>query len=399
MDHQQQPIIQIELPQAVQDQIANLEQQVLLLQQHVGQPQPPPVHGPQLAPAPRFRLNFATYNAEGPNAEIDYDSFEQNIRVVSNAQGYPFPGVCDAVIAQLRGRAALMARDLVGRYDEFDDFDDFLQRLRSIFVSPAYMEKARAAFMRRIQQDGETIIAYHGTMRALWEKSFDADERQEALLIRQFIAGLGNPKIMEHLSLDPAHRTYRELLAEAMRLEGNFEVLKLNQSRRLHGGQSSAQQHMMMIPSTKSAPSARRDDVVPMEIGNLSINGRGTQRGRTRGRGFFRGRGSDRGRGGNRGTYRGFGRGYRGRGAFRPNTGQQDRMDINTLGQNQCAACLGEGHWAYECPTKKKDDERTTRGNQRGGYQQRGNRGRGRGFNNLRTVHYIEDGAASDSKN
>ena len=76
MDHQQQPIIQIELPQAVQDQIANLEQQVLLLQQHVGQPQPPPVHGPQLAPAPRFRLNFATYNAKGPNAEIDYDSFE-----------------------------------------------------------------------------------------------------------------------------------------------------------------------------------------------------------------------------------------------------------------------------------------------------------------------------------
>ena len=101
-----QPNIQVQLPQAFQDLIQNLQAQVQQLQQQVAAGAAAPI-GPAPAPAPRFRLNFATYNGEGPTAESDYDAFEQNVRVVSNAQGYPFPGVCDAIIAQLRGRAAL----------------------------------------------------------------------------------------------------------------------------------------------------------------------------------------------------------------------------------------------------------------------------------------------------
>lgn len=359
------------------------------------------------APAPRYRLNFATYSFEGNNPEADYDAFEQNVRVVAACQQYPFPGVCDAIIAQLRGRAAHMARDLVGRYDDFATVDEFLARLRSIFVSPAYMEKARAAFMVRLQDKNETIIAYHGIMRSLWEKAFVEDQRQEALLIRQFIAGLRNAEIMKELSLQNFDN-YRDVLAEAMRLEGTFEILKMNIERREKQGQYTAQQAMMMMtPQSKSSTT----EAVPMDVGAVNSNTNHSNRGR--GNGNHRGnRGRNRGRQRDshqeRGNYQRESSHTQGN---RHNQQQrQERMDVNNLEKNQCAACLGMGHWARECATKMKQEQRDQRNyhqqeqrpyrqNQGGFRGGRGGRGgaRGRGFQRANnTVQNIE-GTSSET--
>ena len=94
----------------------------------------------------RFRLQYDTYAYEGTDPQADFDNFEQNVRVVTAAMQYPFPAVCNAIIGQMRGTAAQMVRDLAGNYDQYHDLNEFLERLRQIFISPAYREKARAAF-------------------------------------------------------------------------------------------------------------------------------------------------------------------------------------------------------------------------------------------------------------
>jgi len=381
----------------------------------------PAAPAPAAAAGPRFRLNFATYSAEGPNAESDYEAFEQNVRVVARAQQYPYPDVCNAIIAQMRGRAAHMVRDLVGHFDDFADLDAFLDRLRQIFISPAFMEKARSAFYLRMQQKNESIISYHGTMRSLFEKAFHEDERHPEVLRRQFIAGLLNVKIMEELHLNAGNMDYRELLAEAMRLEGSYEILRMNQQRRQQGGQLTAQQNLMMLQHPGTVPATGG---TPMELGNINKSPstagprpRGDQRGRPPG--FSGGRGRGNGHGNGSVPPRPFGsQPPAGPTGPRPSSqpaptrpqpstsaGPFGKVDLSTLSSTQCLSCYGYGHWSYECPSKKKREERQARGTPR---FQRGGRGypfrgqgpqRGRGFGPRPQVHNVEDGASSDSKN
>ena len=244
-----------------------------------------PAPGPAVAPiqvGPCFRLNFSEYSGEGSNPEQDYESWEQQTRFVCGAQGYIFnENLMRAILAQFKGRAALMIRSLGENIAAVADLDTFLARIRQIFVSPAYQAKARSAFLRRTQQKRETLIAYHSTMRALWERAFPEAERQEAVLICQFIAGLQNQKVMEQLLLNENIPNYQALWDEAMRLEGTFEMVAINQERLAHGGEFTVQQQMLMLPSAPR--SAAGTAGIPMEIGNLSS--RDNHRGRGRGRG------------------------------------------------------------------------------------------------------------------
>ncbi len=133
----------------------------------------------------RFRLQYDTYSYEGTDSQSAFDNFEQNVRVVTAAMQYPFPAVCNAIIGQMRGTAAQMVSDLARNYGQYHDLDEFLDRLRQIFVSPAYREKVRAAFESRRQTKNDPFV----------EKSFPADERQVATLTRQFISGLRNQSL------------------------------------------------------------------------------------------------------------------------------------------------------------------------------------------------------------
>jgi hypothetical protein len=92
---------------------------------------------------------------------------------------YWIPGVCSAILGQLRGRAADIGRSLIGTENNNADLDEFMLRWRSLFISPAYQEKARATFLTRIQRPRESIIAYHSVLKVLWGK---AEERKEIAL-------------------------------------------------------------------------------------------------------------------------------------------------------------------------------------------------------------------------
>lgn len=222
------------------------------------------------APHVRYNLKFDTFSYEGANPAQDYDRFEQNVRMVSQVMGYQVPGVCFAIIGQLRGQAADMARSLVGTENDYPNLNTFLNRLRQLFVSPAYQEKARSLFLSRIQRPGETIIGYHGTLRALWEKAYNDDERQEITLVRQFIAGIQDARVNERLHLTPPD-DYNNALQEALRLEGTYEVIQLEAKRRSMNGRSHMS-HTQTFSTPNNGPQ-------PMEIGNVAFRNNQQQKG------------------------------------------------------------------------------------------------------------------------
>lgn len=349
----------------------------------------------------RFRLQYDTYSYEGTDPQSDFDNFEQNVRVVTAAMQYPFPAVCNAIIGQMRGTAAQMVRDLAGNYDQYHDLNEFLDRLRQIFVSPAYREKARAAFESRRQMKNETIIAFHGILRSLWEKSFPVEERQVATLTRQFISGLRNHKIVEKL-IDQQPETYEAALQEAMRLEGNSEIL--NMIIRRQQGEDSGSLHQQ-FPS-KSGVQSHQNQITnvpsnapePMEIGNISYHKQGSNypHGRGKGRGFHQ---SQRGRNKNQ-SYKPH---YK-NGSYSHQVGSYNHQfnhqtypqkdNAKSTSKDECLACGGKGHWAKECPTKRKQ-------NKRGTFNHNKTRGFTRPNGQYRTVNHIseENHSDTDAKN
>jgi hypothetical protein len=230
---------------------------------------------------------------------------------------------------------------------------------------------------------------------------------------------------MEELHLNAADMDYRELLAEAMRLEGSYEILRMNQVRRQQGGQLTAHQNLMMLQHPTGAPAS--GGATPMEIGNVNRSQtnttqrpKGDQRGRPSGpvssrpyRGGRPGQGQTAQRGTTPHQYGGRPEPPRSQNYSNPprqpstSTAQQGshgRVDPATLHPSQCLSCYGHGHWSYECPSKKKQEDRQNRFGQRStgrgrGTSVRGQAQRGRGFGARSQVHNIEDGATSDTKN
>ena len=213
------------------------------------------VAAPAAGAVVRWNLKFDTFSFEGPQPAQDYDRFEQNCRMVCQVMGYRVPEVCYAILGQLRGKAADMGRSLVGTERDYADLNAFLLRLRSLFVSPAYQEKARSAFLSRIQQPDESIIAFHGILRSLWEKAYTEAERQEAHLIRQFVAGIQDIRVNERLHLNP-QADYNATLAEALRLEGTFEVINIEAKRRNLNGKMNVLQSQTFASASSHAPEA-----------------------------------------------------------------------------------------------------------------------------------------------
>ena len=337
----------------------------------------------------RWNLKFDTFSFEGPSPAQDYDRFEQNCRMVSRVMGYQVPDVCFAILGQLRGKAADMGRSLIGTEGDYANIDAFFTRLRSLFVSPAYQEKARSAFLSRIQQPGESVIAFHGILRALWENAYQVAERQEINLIRQFIAGLQDPRINERLHLTP-QPNYNAALEEALRLEGTYEVIKIEAQRRSQNGKPAGLHSHVYSPAGGFGPE-------PMDIGHVSFDQ--NLRGHGRGSYGYR-RGLNRGQNYRRGNdYRRYPNSYnRNPGQWRNlnnNPTRKDETEKNPslrIDKDECRRCHQKGHWEKDC--KKPQDPKRDSKNWKQGKNPRKN------VNAIETeVNSDKDTVEEDSKN
>jgi len=306
---------------------------------------------------PKYNLKFDTFSFESADPQAEFDRFEQNVKMVATVMKYRAPEVCSAVLGQMRGKAADIARSLIGTEDEYRDLDEFMLRLRSLFVSPAYQEKARSAFLARIQKPRENIIAFHGVLKTLFEKAYQGEERNEITLIRQFIAGLRNSQINERLHLDQP-RSYQDALDRALHLEGTYEVIAIEAKRREQNGQTSAPIHAL--------PIGRAD---AMDIGAIGHRSRPAYRGRGNRRPTFnnqRGRFTQT----NRRTFNNSStRGTPPQNRYRTNqTRNNYRGQNRNFGNNRspnwrprpprsqedgCFVCGDKAHWAKDCPNKQ----------------------------------------------
>ena len=313
---------------------------------------------------PRYNIKFDTFAFDGVDPQAEFDRFEQNVKMVATVMKYKVPEVCSAILGQMRGKAADIARSLIGTEDEYRDLDEFMHRLRSLFVSPAYQEKARSAFLARIQKPRENIIAYHGVLKTLFEKAYQGTERNEITLIRQFIAGLRNAQINERLHLDQP-RSYQDALDRALYLEGTYEVIAIEAKRREQNGQTPAPTHPLPIGRgdvMDIGALGHRSGTRPAYRGNRG-NKRptfNTQRGRfvqANKRTF----GSNQIRGsppqnryrttparGNYNSYRGYARSFGNNRSpnWKPRTPKPQATD-------GCYVCGDKGHWAKESPNKQ----------------------------------------------
>jgi len=307
---------------------------------------------------PKYNIKFDTFAFEGTDPQSEFDRFEQNIKMVSAVMKYRVPDVCSAILGQLRGRAADIGRSLIGTENTYADLNEFMMRLRSLFVSPAYQEKARAAFLTRIQKPRESIIAYHGILKVLWDKAYHADEKKEITLIRQFIAGVRSTQINERLHLDQPG-TYQDVLDRALQLEGTYEVISLEARRREQNGQGSTLTHSIPL-------GGRGAD--PMDVGTLG-QGKRPFRGNYRKPTYNPQRGRFTS---TRGTY------YPGRPRntnfqypTRPNQSSRGGIRRGFVNNHSptwrttkpfvvtqsdtCRACGEKGHWAKECPNRQQN--------------------------------------------
>jgi hypothetical protein len=303
----------------------------------------------------KYSLKFTTYSGELGDVFADFLRFEMNIRLVTKVMGYKMPTVATAILGQLRGRALDIGRTLQNRETEYETLDDFLTKLRSLFVSPAYKEKARAAFLSRKQGPEESIIVFHGTLSALFEAAYEERDRQAATLIRQFVSGLRNPEIVKQLIIAKPE-TYQAALESALRWEGDLDVVALTLQWQRKGGQGVLNHSIAGTPSASNGGGGE-----PMDIGAMR---------------YGRGRG-------NRGKRaRPTGRHVRSRSMTRVNRGTNvfnlqtppatrgrapTRVAMVTFrrsssaprnGSGLCFNCRKEGHWMRDCPLPRRNPQR-----------------------------------------
>ena len=191
-------------------------------------------------------------------------------------------------------------------------------------------------------------------------------ERQETNLIRQFVAGLQDPRINERLHLSP-QATYNAALEEALRLEGTYEVINIEAQRRNQSGRIRSLPPHSYGLTVGSGPE-------PMDIGHVSFGQHMRGRGRGTygyGRGNYRGQSYGRGNG-FRQNQNSFGgpnyRGYQNNERRREETGKNPSSPpgVANLEKDECRKCHQKGHWEKDCRSKtqrepKRDSQRETR--------------------------------------
>jgi hypothetical protein len=219
----------------------------------------------------RCNIRMPTFNASRPE---EYPRFEQAARDAICANRWTWPTAGYAIRSALEGKALDIAKS--AKPESYPDCDSFLAALRDLFVSPDSRQKAYAQFMTRIQGPGEELAVYHSLLQDLWEKAFETQERSEARLINQFIAGLSHPEANKQLRMEQAvgrlPTDYRSVLIQASNITSQCSLIQQDAQRKAAGGRWSSD---LSIQPPTTWNRVEDQGPVPMEIGlvtNAEVN-------------------------------------------------------------------------------------------------------------------------------
>ena len=229
------------------------------------------------------------------------------------------------LFSSFKDKAAMIVRIARPGTDVFEanPFPVYLTRIRALFVSRAQSDVARNNFENRIQEVSEEVQIYAALKMSLYQLAY-GNTAEESHLIREFIRGLKDPKIMKKV-VHNRPNTYEEAVASAMEAEAAEKYID-NLLR--HKSNSTN-----MPPPKKITPSPPVNREEPMEINEISRRLAALE---------------------NRGR----------------NRDQYGRYLTNNDRGDGCWKCGDPNHFQRNCPKWQ---------GYRGGSRGRGNRGRGRG--------------------
>ncbi len=339
MDGDRQPPAMDPQAQAMAQALQGLQQQVAHMQQQQG--------------AQRMNLKIPVF--EGQSAQ-EYERWVRAARVICRGNQYTLEQTIVAIISAMTGRASDIASTLSTDPASYTHVEDFFTQLKSLFVTPAFREVARAQFQSRVQGPQEPIRVYHAMLHKVWIDAYGQEEEpwrtdpdmpappgarredppghRSRRLIEAFMQGLRQYqvriKIRDSITFGMPIHTYNEALVRALAFLSNQERARQEGERMQHattGASRFAWDQPALVRGAKAA-----DVPEPMDIGGVwcrvhKTAAHSNQECRAQ-------KGSMRAPAGTTEPKRGF-----------QARGGPKSTDV-------CRACKKQGHWARSCPQR-----------------------------------------------
>jgi len=278
-----------------------------------------------------YKISFTNFRGDEKDRESEYVAFETRCKHIIHLNKIPFPDACGLVLAHCTGPASATVRRMSNPavYSNFRNLEEFFEALRKLFMTPAYVEKARTAFMSRKQHPDESIAVYHSKMRELFDRGFSGETVDERIMTRQFVLGLRHPQVCAKM----AHKIHKfrdstDAMQKAIDYEGSCEAIEHEFQQRKAGKVSWNSSYN--FPTAKGTAGAAPE---AMEVD--TVQKRRVSRGK-------------------------------------PRTGQPEQSHPKDKKQISCFKCGKIGHYANECRSGGPGNGQRSQSNQRQG--QRGGR-------------------------
>lgn len=178
--------------------IAELRQELRALQGRGGRRgDPAPADGGPAAPrAEPVRNYIKVVNFKFIPGGDDWPTWRNHFEEAVAANNWDDGLALHALAASMQGEASRTVRDL--RPTHFAFLTDLLAAYERRFMPPAASQLARSDFDNARQKKGETVLAWHSRLRALYHRAYPGHDG-EVHLIRRFMMGLTSVAIQRQV--------------------------------------------------------------------------------------------------------------------------------------------------------------------------------------------------------